>query len=962
MPETLHSGTPTITVTDNRGLMVRTVQYSREKLGSPLDERITATTYSPAGLVQRQTDPRLFAQSDPSVANFNYGHDLLGHTLWTRSVDAGEHWSVLNSEGQPIAQQDARGTVTLTEYDSLGRLTQVSEQLTGHDPIVLTQLTYGDADNNDPEKKVAAQRANLCGVLSQQCDTAGQLTTPGMTVTGQPQAQLRRLLKATQGEADWGAATPPNLEIDAYTTAWTYNALGQPLTQTDAMSNVQQSTYDVAGRLALVKLKQKQDANFKTLLASIQYSAQGQLEREAAGNGVTTTYTYDPKTLRLMQSQAKDGNGTVRQQLAYEYDPVGNIVSIEDQAIAPAFFNNEQIQAKATYAYDSLYQLVRATGREQTDAQQSSQLPPLIHPPSPGARTNYTRTYTYDRGGNLIGICGERGSRFTQTMTISQGSNRLAAVTGSGLQAGNTISNLQYDANGNPGALGTNVLKQLQWDGRNQLRHVIMLERTGGAPNDEEWYQYEGNGQRIRKTTFTLAKQEDQSQHVDEVIYLPGLQLRRRFNVKNDVVEELHIVTVQAGRAQIRVLHWNKGQPDKIENNQIRYSLDNHLGSSVMELDQTAQLLTYEEYYPYGGTAVWAAKSELEAKYKIIRYSGKERDATGLYYYGFRYYGPWLGRWLNPDPAGTMDGLGLFIFTRNNPLKLLDRNGLVGENSFVESNRKRKISNHGEEESAKIKKTGGNPFNYMSPNEFVEKKGRFLYRAIRTSKSQKKCGEEFITVLPDGDLESYRDIKNWPINNSITAAKPEAVVNPLVHISGDNEATQYISTSASIRGAAVNTVYSWGGSIGNRTYRDPKNWDPIITIDVSKLPEGTKIYSAKDDVDKYIGHIMESEGKGQDLLEKIGQLAVHDEEVLIEGIIPGSAITKIESDRNDILLHAGGSIDGLLKKYGNDKDGREKLKRAGLRVPASSDSEDDEDYMLYESKSKKKQQIYNPYR
>ncbi|WP_323071935.1 RHS repeat-associated core domain-containing protein [Mycetohabitans endofungorum] len=683
MPETLHSGTPTITVTDNRGLMVRTVQYSREKLGSPLDERITATTYSPAGLVQRQTDPRLFAQSDPSVANFNYGHDLLGHTLWTRSVDAGEHWSVLNSEGQPIAQQDARGTVTRTEYDSLGRLTQASEQLTGHDPIVLTKLTYGDADNNDPEKKVAAQRANLCGVVSQQCDTAGQLTTPGMTVTGQPQAQLRRLLKATQGEADWGAAMPPDLEIDAYTTAWAYNALGQPLTQIDAMSNVQQSTYDVAGRLASVKLKQKQDTNFKTLLASIQYSAQGQLEREAAGNGVTTTYTYDPKTLRLMQSQAKDGNGTVRQQLAYEYDPVGNIVSIEDQAIAPAFFNNEQIQAKATYAYDSLYQLVRATGREQTDAQQSSQLPPLIHPPSPGARTNYTRTYTYDRGGNLIGICGERGSRFTQTMTISQGSNRLAAVTGSGLQAGNTISNMQYDANGNPGALGTNVLKQLQWDGRNQLRHVIMLERTGGAPNDEEWYQYDGNGQRIRKTTFTLAKQEDQSQHADEVIYLPGLQLRRRFNVKNDVVEELHIAIAQAGRAQVRLLHWNKGQPVKIENNQIRYSLDNHLGSSVMELDQNAQLLTYEEYYPYGGTAVWAAKSELEAKYKIIRYSGKERDATGLYYYGFRYCAPWLGRWLNPDPAGTIDGLNLFRMVKNNPIKFIDAYGNYGIDSHI---------------------------------------------------------------------------------------------------------------------------------------------------------------------------------------------------------------------------------------------------------------------------------------
>ncbi|MCG1039598.1 hypothetical protein KQH52_08435 [Mycetohabitans sp. B7] len=114
-----------------------------------------------------------------------------------------------------------------------------------------------------------------------------------------------------------------------------------------------------------------------------------------------------------------------------------------------------------------------------------------------------------------------------------------------------------------------------------------------------------------------------------------------------------------------------------MDNDQARYTFDNHLGSSTLELDNAAQLLTYEEYYPYGGTALWSAKSELEAKYKTVRYSGKERDATGLYYYGFRYYAPWLGRWLNPDPAETVDGLNLFSMVRNNPIKLIDEDGLI---------------------------------------------------------------------------------------------------------------------------------------------------------------------------------------------------------------------------------------------------------------------------------------------
>ncbi|PVF10733.1 hypothetical protein DBO95_28785, partial [Yersinia pestis] len=69
----------------------------------------------------------------------------------------------------------------------------------------------------------------------------------------------------------------------------------------------------------------------------------------------------------------------------------------------------------------------------------------------------------------------------------------------------------------------------------------------------------------------------------------------------------------------------------------------------------------------------------VEAKYKTVRYSGKERDATGLYYYGYRYYQPWLGRWLSADPAGTIDGLNLYRMVRNNPIRWRDNNGLLTE-------------------------------------------------------------------------------------------------------------------------------------------------------------------------------------------------------------------------------------------------------------------------------------------
>ncbi|MNL07014.1 hypothetical protein D3C87_1276720 [compost metagenome] len=68
----------------------------------------------------------------------------------------------------------------------------------------------------------------------------------------------------------------------------------------------------------------------------------------------------------------------------------------------------------------------------------------------------------------------------------------------------------------------------------------------------------------------------------------------------------------------------------------------------------------------------------MEASYRTVRYSGKERDATGLYYYGFRYYVAGTQRWISPDPARTVDGLNFFAFVKGNPVFFKDVQGLNG--------------------------------------------------------------------------------------------------------------------------------------------------------------------------------------------------------------------------------------------------------------------------------------------
>lgn len=658
----MHSNTPTLKVMDSRGLHARSVAYCRSKVGQVAETRITRQSFDPAGRPVASWDPRLWADVEAGknpVANRLTLYSLSGVALSSRSVDSGWQVALLGLAGETLNTWDSRGTRQQHEYDGLLRPLVVSEQAADESPRVVERFLYGDSEG---------QARNQCGRLIRHDDPAGTRHMPDYDVLGLTLLETSHFLKELD-RPNWPLEPPerntllePGAGLDS---RWVYNPIGEMLTLSDAKGNHRHCSYTLAGQLKEAWLQQTGSAApGQHLVSDIRYNASGQVEQETAGNGVQTRAEYRAQDGRLMGLSAGLPNAPALQDLRYQHDPVGTILSIEDKALPIRFFKNQRIDSLSEFEHDSLYQLISATGREVAQLPSGlSMLGQYRNPSDPNALVNYREEYEYDKGRNMLELRHVGARNFTHSWVIAPNSNRsLPLIEG---EAPSDFA-ASFDGNGNLKCLQRG--QSLLWDLRNQLRQVSPVERED-EESDNEHYIYGGGGKRLRKVRTALTGRRSITV---EVRYLPGLEIHLSAG------KERHVLDIEAGRNHVRLLHWVGPPPSGVRNDHLRYCLTDHLGSSTLELDEQGGVISQEGYYPFGGTAWWRADSGQSAEYKTIRYSGKELDATGLYYYGYRYYAPWLQRWINPDPAGDVDGLNLYCFVGNSPVGRVDRDGRVG--------------------------------------------------------------------------------------------------------------------------------------------------------------------------------------------------------------------------------------------------------------------------------------------
>jgi RHS repeat-associated protein len=216
-----------------------------------------------------------------------------------------------------------------------------------------------------------------------------------------------------------------------------------------------------------------------------------------------------------------------------------------------------------------------------------------------------------------------------------------------------------YDADGNmtKGYTPEGYEFTAAYDAENRLKQI---EYTDGAATLHKMvYQYRGDGFLSAIGRYENASLVNTTRIVREP-YLP-LQDRAADNsVMNDYLWGLNLGGGIGGLLNLK----RSGQS-------YQYLYDG-IGNVTALLDATGQIAAAYRYDAFG--KLLAKRGSLEQPFQ---FSTKRYDAgLGLSYYGYRFYAPAIGRWMNRDPLGEAGGINLYGMTRNNSVNFVDLWGL----------------------------------------------------------------------------------------------------------------------------------------------------------------------------------------------------------------------------------------------------------------------------------------------
>jgi RHS repeat-associated protein len=678
----IHAATPAIAHLDPLARIFLDVQHNRYRVGTdpPVDEHHSTRSDTDIEGNQREiTDAR-------GNRTMLYAYDLVGRHLYSRSADSGEIWSLPDASDHVIRAWDARGQDFRNIFDALRREAERRVVSGGGGEAVAVRTSYG-------EGRPSPEVSNLRGRAYRVFDQAGTHTTAAYDFKGNAVRSERQFATDYKNLLDWSGAIALDAAIHVATAR--FDALNRPHIFSEADGSIVHQGYNEAGLLETVAVDLRGAGALTSFVDQIDYDAKGRRARIVYGGATNTAtdYGYDPKTSKLVRlTTTRAGfaaDGQLVQDLSYVYDPLGNIMSIRDDAQQTIYFRNKRVEPSTSYDYDALSRLIESSGREHLGQSGGHPAPPtapdafnsfhagLLHPGDGNAMGLYVERYAYDAAGNILNMrhigADPAAPGWRRCYQYATGSNRLLSTSNPALPHDPALAcgtsyapapiygeQYAYDGHGNVTAMPH--LANMIWDYHDELRSTA--RQVSAGVTETSWYVYDSHGQRVRKITerATGAVKNDR-------LYVGRTEFYRQTGADALFRETLHVMDAQRRIALVET-RTDGAVPEQL----VRYHLGNHLGSAVLELDDAAAIISYEEYFPFGSTSYRAVRSHTEAS-RRYRYSGKERDEeNGFYYHGARYYAPWLGRWISPD-LETANGWNLYVYVGNRPITLVDPDG-----------------------------------------------------------------------------------------------------------------------------------------------------------------------------------------------------------------------------------------------------------------------------------------------
>ncbi len=454
------------------------------------------------------------------------------------------------------------------------------------------------------------------------------------------------------------------------------------------------------------------------------------------GNGTETVYTYEDDRRRLKTMTVTNAAGRTFMDNRYEYDAVGNILSLNN--IAPIKDGEMGGPAAYTYKYDELYRLKEASGNWT----------------GPYSKESFSLNMEYD---DLHNIQKKTQKHLRDGLTQSPTSYNQAYDYDQNrphvpVKIGNL--NYQFDANGNMTGWTediTNRNRFIRWDEEDRIRDIW----EDGYVSQ---YTYDAGGERIVKShggmsiAYTDGAPAGMVNHRDNFTTYPSAytvgrakQLTKHYYIESQrflskiaagdlkflATDQPDSSYITAGninyQGKMKLLAqasslgdpapptpgnpphplfpadepvYQEGKPNQYWYNKQLATNDNvkagfnlvpgseqsyeanmyyyhpdHLGSTGYVTDYDGKLRQHVEYLPFGETFVEEHLNSDPAQPYL--YNAKEYDAeTRLYYYGARYYDPKLSIWVSVDPmTEKYPGWSPYNYCSQNPIICIDPDG-----------------------------------------------------------------------------------------------------------------------------------------------------------------------------------------------------------------------------------------------------------------------------------------------